>query len=87
MSPQASVRDVIETTLRACLAMADRPIPETFGDAALLLDLMDSLSFAILVVQLEEALGYDPFSSASDAFYPQTYGQFVAYYEANRPAS
>ncbi|GGE32470.1 acyl carrier protein [Agaricicola taiwanensis] len=46
---------------------------------------LDSLGFAILVARLDEELGYDPFSLSSTAFYPTTFGQFVAFYEDNRP--
>lgn len=42
---------------------------------------LDSLSFAVLVVQLEEELGYDPFVLMKDPFYPKTYGEFVNLYE------
>ena len=48
---------------------------------------LDSLGFAIFVSQLEEALGYDPFTLSDDAFYPQTFGEFVAFYEKYRPAA
>ena len=57
-------------------------------EATVLLDSgLDSLGFAIFVSQLEEALGYDPFTLSDDAFYPQTFGEFVAFYEKYRPAA
>lgn len=40
---------------------------------------LDSLSFAIVVTRLEEALGVDPFSS-EDARLPVTFGEFVEFY-------
>ena len=46
---------------------------------------LDSLGFAIFVSSLDEALGYDPFTLAEDAFYPQTFDEFVAFYERYRP--
>ena len=46
---------------------------------------MDSLGFAVLVVELEEALGFDPFSISEEAFYPSTLGEFVSFYEKNEP--
>lgn len=46
---------------------------------------LDSLGFAILVVRLEEELGYDPFVLAKTPYYPRTFGDFVAFYEANNP--
>lgn len=61
--------------------------PPVLNDSTVLLDTgLDSLGFAILVTRLEEELGYDPFSEAEEAFYPQTFGEFVAFYEKYRPA-
>ncbi|MFT5405419.1 MAG: hypothetical protein ACI9DF_004268, partial [Verrucomicrobiales bacterium] len=33
---------------------------------------LDSLAFARFVVQLEQELGYDPFTLLKEPFYPQT---------------
>ena len=46
---------------------------------------LDSLGFAIFVSQLDEELGFDPFTLADDAYYPQTFAEFVAFYEKYRP--
>lgn len=59
--------------------------PDLTADSVLLETGIDSLGFAILVVRLEEALGFDPFVLSSEAFYPRTFGDFVAFYEANQP--
>jgi hypothetical protein len=40
---------------------------------------LDSLSFALIVARLEEALGYDPFDTAES--FPVTFGDFVKLYE------
>lgn len=40
---------------------------------------LDSLSFALIVARLEEALGYDPFDTAET--FPVTFGDFVKLYE------
>jgi acyl carrier protein len=42
---------------------------------------LDSLGFAVLVARLEDKLGIDPFTSAEDAFFPVTLGDFVKVYE------
>lgn len=42
---------------------------------------LDSLSFAIIVVRLEEALGFDPFSAEEAVEFPVTFGDFVRLYE------
>lgn len=59
--------------------------PELAQDTVLLETGLDSLGFAIFVSQLEEELGYDPFTLATDAYYPQTFAEFVAFYEKYRP--
>ncbi len=61
--------------------------PELKEDTVLLDSGLDSLGFAIFVSQLEEELGYDPFTLSDDAYYPQTFGEFVAFYEKYRPAA
>lgn len=59
--------------------------PELTDDLVLLETGLDSLGFAILVVELEEEIGFDPFTLSDEAYYPQTFGEFVAFYEANKP--
>ena len=61
-------------------------VPLLNDDLILLETGLDSLGFAILVVELEEELGFDPFTLSTDAFYPQTFGEFVNFYEVNKPA-
>lgn len=61
------------------------PTPVLTSDTVLLETGLDSLGFAIFVSSLEEALGYDPFTLSDDAFYPQTFAEFVAFYERYRP--
>lgn len=59
--------------------------PELKADTILLDTGLDSLGFAIFVSSLEEALGYDPFTLAEGAYYPQTFSDFVSFYEKYRP--
>jgi len=40
---------------------------------------LDSLSFALIVVRLEESLGYNPFIDSER--FPVTFGDFVRLYE------
>jgi len=61
--------------------------PALAADTVLLDSGLDSLGFAIFVSQLEEDLGYDPFTLSQDAYYPQTFGEFVAFYAKYRPAA
>ena len=60
-------------------------LPELNDDLVLLESGLDSMGFAVLVVELEEILGFDPFSISEDAFYPSTFGEFVSFYEDNKP--
>lgn len=55
-------------------------VPSIQTDTVLLETGLDSLGFAIMVTQLEEELGYDPFTLSADAYYPQTFGDFVEFY-------
>lgn len=61
--------------------------PDLKEDTVLLETGLDSLGFAIFVSQLEEELGYDPFTLSEDAYYPQTFAEFVSFYEKYRPAA
>jgi len=42
---------------------------------------LDSLGFALIVVRLENALGFDPFDSADTVAFPVTFSDFVKLYE------
>ena len=50
-------------------------------DTVLLESGLDSLGFAMLVAQLDEELGMDPFSSMQIAVYPRTLGEFISIYQ------
>jgi hypothetical protein len=50
-------------------------------DLVLLESGLDSLCFAVIVVRLEEALGFDPFSVVEDVAFPVTLGDFIRVYE------
>lgn len=59
--------------------------PELSDDMILLASGLDSLGFAVLVTALEERFDYDPFTESSEAYYPQTFGEFVEFYFQNQP--
>jgi acyl carrier protein len=57
-----------------------QPVP--LSDDLVLLDSgLDSLCFAIIVARLEDALGFDPFSTAEEVYFPLTLGDFIKFYE------
>ena len=41
---------------------------------------LDSMGFAVLVAQLDEELGYDPFVLMEDPYYPTKYGELLDIY-------
>lgn len=49
-------------------------------DAILLETGLDSLDFAVLVVKLEMALGFDPFAEMAVPVYPRTFAEFLKIY-------
>jgi acyl carrier protein len=53
-------------------------------DLLLLQSGLDSLSFALIVARLEDAVGIYPFESAEAASFPVTFGDFVKLYENHR---
>jgi Phosphopantetheine attachment site len=60
--------------------------PPVLTDDTLLLETgLDSLGFAIVVARLDDELGYDPFSIAEDAYYPQTFSEFLDFYKRYEP--
>lgn len=64
---------------------ADKPLPKLDDDTVLLETGLDSLGFAILVMELEGALGFDPFSLSEEPYYPITFGDMVRFYSDNKP--
>jgi acyl carrier protein len=51
-------------------------------DDMILLDSgLDSMAFAVIVTQLEDEFGFDPFTLSEEAYYPVTLGQFITFYE------
>ncbi|WP_289028058.1 acyl carrier protein [uncultured Paraglaciecola sp.] len=51
------------------------------ADTVLLESGLDSLGYAMLVGQLEEELGIDPFTEMAITIYPSTFAEFVAIYQ------
>ena len=78
---KTQVRDVIYTQVQA-VAEQNKKILAPLTDEVLLLESgLDSLCVAILVANLEDELGVDPFGSGDDTQMPQTLGDLVQVYE------
>ena len=81
------IRETISATFsRVFIEQAEgASLPLLSDDLVLLESGLDSMVFAVLVVELEEILGFDPFSISEEAFYPSTFGEFVSFYEKHEP--
>jgi hypothetical protein len=79
-------REQLREKVLVCLAEAAevrgmKAVSALRDDSVLLESGLDSLGFAVLVVRLEETLGYDPFVLMSEPVYPKTFGEFLDIYE------
>ena len=86
-----SIRLTIETEIKRVAAEQNRTLMPLSDDLVLLDSGLDSLCFAILVTRLEDELGFDPFTTAEDVYFPVTLGDFIGFYEnaadSNKPAT
>lgn len=72
----------IRTCLQQVAQLANCQLTEPVTDDTVLLQSgLDSLGFAMLVAQLDEELGFDPFSEMEIAIYPRTFADFVGIYQ------
>jgi acyl carrier protein len=63
--------------------LSDCKLVDDINDDTVLLECgLDSLGYAMLVAQLEEELGFDPFTEQQISSYPNTFSEFVAIYQA-----
>jgi acyl carrier protein len=72
-----SVKAAVMSEIRQLAAENGKSTPDPTDDLVLLDSGLDSLAIAILVVRLEETLGFDPFAESSDTPYPVTLGDFI----------
>jgi hypothetical protein len=76
-----SVREIIVLQFQQVAAEQRRTLARLSDDLKLLDSGLDSLSFALIVARLEDALGSDPFDVAGDMKFPVAFGDFVRLYE------
>jgi acyl carrier protein len=76
-----SVRSTITSQFQQVAIEQERTLSPLSDDLKLVQSGLDSLSFAIIVARLEDALGIDPFSAAESVQFPVTFGDFVRLYE------
>jgi acyl carrier protein len=78
-----SVRSRITATIEQVAKEQRRTLLPLSDGLKLLESGLDSLSFAIIVVRLEDEVGYDPFSSDEVVEFPITIADFVRLYETH----
>ena len=79
------IEQVVRKSFEEVIRERDGGVKPQFAlDDILLESGLDSLGFAILVFRLEEELGYDPFSEAEEAYYPQSFRDFIDFYHKNQ---
>ncbi|WP_206069409.1 acyl carrier protein [Novosphingobium olei] len=86
-----TVADQIRVTFNALWSEDhDEPPPPLSDETVLLETGFDSMAFAVLIAQLDDDLGVDPFAIDPDAEPPITFAEFVGFYtrllEADQPA-
>jgi acyl carrier protein len=77
-----SVRDTVASQFEQVALEQKRKLARLSDDLKLLESGLDSLSFALIVVRLEETLGFDPFDVPDEVNFPVTFGDFVRLYES-----
>jgi hypothetical protein len=77
-----SARSTIVAEFERVAAERDKKLAVLSDDLKLLDSGLDSLSFAVLVIRLEETLGVDPFGGEEVTF-PVTFGDFVRLYDSH----
>jgi acyl carrier protein len=76
-----SVQETIKAQFEQVAIEQHRKLSRLFPELRLLDCGLDSLSFALIVARLEDALGFDPFDATEEMKFPVTYGDFVKMYE------
>jgi acyl carrier protein len=76
-----SIKSTVISLLDQVASEQSVMLPPLSDTLVLLESGLDSLGFAILVARLEDALGFDPFATSEDAYFPVTLGDFIAVYE------
>ncbi len=76
-----SIRSTITSLFEQVAVEQKRKLARLSDDLRLLDSGLDSLGFALIVMRLEESLGFDPFDVTDEIKFPVTFGEFVRLYE------
>jgi acyl carrier protein len=74
-----SVRTIIEDQMKLVAEQQNKTLKPLTDDTVLLDCGLDSLCFAILVTRLEDELGFDPFATADEVLFPDTFGDYLLF--------
>ena len=87
-SARTRIREAVVNSFQEALELRRLQARQELTESTVLLESgLDSLGFAILIVKLEDTLGYDPFVLMSEPVYPKTFGEFLDVYERYLPES
>ena len=79
---KVSLEQQIREAMLQVAQLSDCQLVEPIEPNILLLECgLDSLGYAMLVAQLEEDLGFDPFTELAIDTYPSTFAEFLAIYQ------
>jgi hypothetical protein len=76
-----SLRSVIIAQFEQVALEQKRKLAHVSDDLKLLESGLDSLSFALIVARLEDAVWFDPFDTDDEMRFPVTFGDFARLYE------
>jgi acyl carrier protein len=79
-----SLRPTITAQFEQVALEQKRKLARLSDDLKLLESGLDSLSFALIVARLEDAVGFDPFDTDEEMRFPVTFGDFLRLYD-NHP--
>src|ERR1700676_3321117 len=79
--PFMSLKSTITAQFEQVALEQKRKLTRLSDDLKLLESGLDSLSFALIVARLEDAVGFDPFDSDQEMKFPVTFGDFVELYD------
>ena len=82
LAPTTDVRGVVTASFKRTAVAQERTLAPLTDDLVLVDSGLDSLCFAIIVAQLEDELGLDPFSDLDDEQFPVNFADFVRLYES-----
>ncbi len=76
-----SVRDAVITQVKLVAEQQRKTLQPLTDDMPLVGSGLDSLCIALVVANLEDELGVDPFGVGGDVAMPSTLGEFIEFYE------